>query len=267
MLTDHCPLSIVYGGGFLSIFKTRAVVIKTQDIKEYDKLVWLFSEKLGKISTIAKGAKKSSNKLFIHTLQFCYGDYVVYKGKNLYVINEGSVIESFQDMLNDLDKITYASYFCELIDISMQDEESNRQLFKLLVTAFYLMKNNIVDMEILARAFEIKILQYTGYGFNLDNCCMCRKKITSSNYISFQYSGGICDECEKINGDHVSYEAYNIIKYLCKIPLENVYRISLSVNAKKELYKVLKEFITQSYSRKPKSLNMLNNLTKFQQEI
>ncbi len=218
---------------------------------------------MGKISTIAKGSKKSSNKLFTNTLQFCYGDYVVFKGKSLYVINESSVIESFQQLLNDLDTLTYASYFCEMIDISMQDEESNRELFKLLITAFYLMKNNAVDIEILARAFEIKLLQATGYGFNLENCCICRKKISSSNYISFQYSGGVCNECSKVNGFNISYAAYNAIKYLSKIPLENVYRINLAKETKQEIYKVLSQFINQSYFRRPKSLDLLTSLTEF----
>ncbi|MBC2579238.1 DNA repair protein RecO [Clostridium sp. DJ247] len=251
------------GDDFLSIFKTRAIVIKTQDIKESDKLVWLFSEKLGKISTIAKGAKKNKSNLFTTTLQFCYGDYVVYKGKSLYSINESLIIDSFQTLLNDLETLTYASYFCELIDICTQDEESNRELFKCLITAFYLIKNNAVDIETLARAFEAKILQLTGYGFNMDNCSICKKKINSSNYISIQYSGGVCNECEKINGMNVSFTAYNALKYLLKIPLENIYRVSLSEETKNELYKVLSLVISQNYFRKPKSLDTLNFLSNF----
>lgn len=240
--------------------------MKTQDIKESDKLVWLFTEKLGKVSTIAKGAKKSRSKLFSTTLQFCYGDYVVYKGKSLYVINESNLIDSFQDVLNDLDTLTYGSYFCELIDIAMHEEESNRDLFRHFVTAFYLIRNNAVDIETLARAFEIKVLLATGYGFNFDSCSICRKKITSSNYISAQYSGGVCNQCEKINGININYATYNALKYLSKIPLENVYRVALSKETKEELNKVLSLFISQNYFRKPKSLEMLNYLTKFQQD-
>lgn len=252
------------GDDFLSIFKTRALVIKTQDIKESDKLVWLFSEKLGKISTIAKGAKKSRNNLFTTTLQFCYGDYVVYRGKSLYTINESAIIDSFQDLLSDLDTLTYASYFCELIDICMQDEESNRELFKHLVTAFYLIKNKAVDIETLARAYELKVLEATGYGLNLENCCICRKKLNHCNYISLQYSGGTCVDCERVNGIYVSNGTYNALKYLTKIPLENVYRISLSKEIKEELYKILSLVISQNYFRKPKSLETLNYLLNFQ---
>lgn len=254
------------GGVFLSIFKTRAVVIKTQDIKESDKLVWLFSEKLGKISTIAKGSKKNRSNLFSTTLQFCYGDYVVFKGKSLYIINESIVIDSFQDLISDLDSLTYASYFCELVDISMQDEESNRELFRHLVTAFYLMKNNAVDIETLARAFEIKVLKSTGYELNLEYCSNCRKRISTSNYISMQYSGGVCSDCQRVNGAYISHAAYNALKYLSRIPLENIYRVTLSKETKKELYKILSLFIEQNYFRKPKSLNTLDYLTAFTED-
>jgi DNA repair protein RecO len=228
--------------------------------------VWLFSEKLGKISSIAKGAKKNRSNLFSTTLQFCYGDYVVYRGKSLYIINESIVIDSFQDLMGNLDTLTYSAYLCELIDISMQDEESNRELFKHLVTAFYLMKNNAVDTETLVRAFEIKILQSTGYAFNLDYCCMCRKKVTSSNYINLQYSGGVCNDCQKVNGTYISYATYNALKYLSKVPLENVHKVTLSKEVKAELYKLLSMLIEQNYFRKPKSLEIFNYLTEFHED-
>jgi len=34
------------------------VVIKSQNLNENDKLIWIFTEKLGKISAIARGAQK-----------------------------------------------------------------------------------------------------------------------------------------------------------------------------------------------------------------
>ncbi|MEY7998959.1 DNA repair protein RecO [Clostridium sp. Mt-5] len=248
----------------MTIFKTRAVIIKTQDIKESDKLVWLFTEKLGKISTIARGVKKSKNSLFSTTLQFCYGDYVLYKGRSLYVIDESSLIDSFQDLLNDLNDLTYASYFCELVDIAMNDGENSEEMFRCLVTSFYLMRSHAVDIETLARAFELKILQATGYGLNFDYCIMCRKKITSFNYLSLQYLGGVCDKCKKVNGIHIDYATSSALKYLSKTSLENVYKVVLSDKVKKELYKVLKLIISQNYFRRPKSLDTLEYLINFE---
>lgn len=242
------------GDGFLSIFKTKAIVIKTADLKENDKLVWLFSEKLGKISTIAKGAKKNRSKFSSITLPFCFGDYVVFKGKSLYTINEGQIVNSFQSLLTDLDSITYASYLCELIDIALVDEESNRELFKDFLKVFYLMENKAVDYDILCRAFEVKLLLASGYYLNLEQCVFCKRKLNTSKYFNFEYLGGICSDCEKHRSVHISFAAYNSLKYLIKVPIENVYRLNLTKDIKEELFKLLTNIISENFGRKPNSL-------------
>lgn len=231
--------------------------MRTQDIKENDKLLWIFTDKIGKITAIAKGVKKSKSKFLSISLPLCYGEYMVFKGKNMFTLNEGRTIESFQELLNNLTTITYSSYICELIDISVQDEESNRELFKTLVTALYLMKTQAVDNEILVRAFELKLLRLTGYGINFDDCSICRKRISTSNYMSFQYYGGVCDECVKEKGIYINKASFNALKFLDNIPLEKVYRVNLSKVVKDELSKVTSILISNNYSRIPKSLQML----------
>ena len=49
----------------------------------------------------------------------------MFKGKNLYSLSEGKIRKSFQSFLDNLEKLTYASYICELIDIRIEDNEKN----------------------------------------------------------------------------------------------------------------------------------------------
>lgn len=211
------------------VYKTRAVVIKTQEYKEADKIVWLYSEKLGKISCIAHGARRNKSKLFSLSLQFCFADLIVYKGRNMFTINEGEIIDSFQGFLNDFDSLIYASYFNELIDIAVNENESNHELFSDYVSALYFIKNKACDIEILTRAFELKILKYTG--FNME-----------------YYNNNVADSL------------LNIIRYLSSTPITNVYKVSLSDKLKRDLYDVIKQFIYENYSRVPKSLDMINKI-------
>lgn len=180
----------------------------------------------------------------------------------MFILNEGQIIESFQDFLNDLDILTYASYLSELIDISMVEGESNRDLFREFVSTFYLIKNKVGDLEILARAFELKLLRYTGYGLNLDYCAKCKKRISSSNYMSYKYYGCLCQECEKEGGRKISPASYSTLNYLNKLPLGKVHRVSLNDNVKREIYEILSEFISNDFAKKPKSLEILNLLKK-----
>lgn len=244
----------------LSLFECKGVVIKTQDFKENDKLVWIYTEKFGKITAIARGAKKSKSKFLSITLPLCYGDYLVFKGKSLFNLQEGRIINSFQGLLNNLDKLTYSSYLCELIDIALLDNEPNIWLFKEFITTLYLLNTDALDYELLARSFELKLLKATGYGLNLDNCTICKKKIAVSNYVSLSYFGGVCEACNKEHGLYISKGAYNALKYLTNTTSDKIYRLNLSVDIKKEIEKVTTFIISSSYAKKPKSLEMLNYL-------
>lgn len=211
---------------------------------------------------MAKGAKKNKSKLMPASLTFCYGNYTLFKGKSMFSLNEGEIINSFQSFLEDLDTLTYASYLCELIDISMVEGESNRQLFKELVSTFYFIESGIGDIEILIRAFEIKLLYLTGFSLNMDSCVKCRKRIQVSNYFSYEYYGSICSECDRNNGKIISTAAYRALSYLSKVPLDTVHRIKLSGEIKAEIYNILSDLIFQSYGKKTKSLEILNSLRR-----
>jgi len=241
----------------LSTFETKAVIIKTQDFKENDKLVWFYTEKLGKITAVVRGAKRSKSKFLALTLPLCYGEYMVYKGKNLYTLQEGKILNSFQGLLNNLDKLTYSSYLCELIDIACTDSEVNIELFRNLVTTLYLLNTDALDYEVLIRAFELKLLKNTGYNLTLDNCSICRKKISSSNYMSLLYYGGVCDDCPKEHGLFISKGAYNSLRFLMNMNVDKLYRLNLNNEIKAEIEKVTTFLISSNYARKPKSLDML----------
>lgn len=241
----------------LSVFESKAVIIKTQDFKENDKLVWLYTEKLGKITAVVRGAKKSKSKFLSLTLPLCYGEYMVYKGKNMYTIQEGKIINSFQGLLDNLDKLTYSSYLCELIDIACSDNEVNVDIFRNLVATMYLLNTDALDYELLIRYFELKLLRSTGYNLSLNNCSICRKPISSSNYISLSYYGGVCDECPREHGIFISKGAYNALKFLMSMNVDKLYRLNLNKEIKAEIEKVTTFLISNNYTKKPKSLEML----------
>ncbi len=241
----------------LSVVETKAVIIKTQDFKENDKLVWFYTEKLGKITAVVRGAKKSKSKFLALTLPLCYGEYMLYKGKNLYTLQEGKIINSFQGLLSNLYKLTYSSYLCELIDIACVDNEVNVELFRNLVTTLYLLNTDALDYELLIRSFELKLLKNTGYNLILDNCSICRKKISSSNYISLSYYGGVCDECPREHGLFILKGTYNALRFLMNMNIDKLYRLNLNNEIKVEIEKVTTFLISNNYSRRPKSLDML----------
>ena len=228
------------------------------DYKENDKLIWIYTEELGKITFIARGAKKSKSRNLAITLPLCFGDYVFFKGKNLYNLQEGKIINSFQSLLENLDKLTYSSYLCELIDICVEDKEPNGLIFREFITSLYLLSTDAIDYELIVRAFELRLLKATGYGIEFDKCVCCKNKISTAEYISFSHYGGICNECKKEHGVYISRGTYSALRFLNNTPMDKIYRLNVSKEIKKELERVTTYIISSNYSRRPKSLEMLN---------
>lgn len=235
-------------------------MIKNQDYKENDKLITIFSESHGKINVIVRGAKRVKNSKLPLTLPFSFCDYVLYKGKTMFTLNEGSITESFQDFLKDLETVTYATYILELADIALVEEEPNQSLFKDIVTSFYFIKNNVISLELLIAYFELRVLKNTGFNFEFNRCSICRKKIISSNYFSLSHGGGVCNSCTKEGGLYVSHETYSLIKYISTLSIENLVKINLNEKVKNESKKLLSFIIQNSFDKKPKSLEILNLL-------
>ena len=242
----------------MALVKTKGVIIKVQDYKENDKLLWMYTEELGKVTCIAKGAKRSKSQLLSVTLPLCFGEYLLFKGKNLYNLQEGKIINSFQGLLNNLEKLTYSSYLCELIDICVENDEVNSALFKEFMICLYLLSTDALDYELLVRAFELRLLEATGYNLELDRCCICKKKISVADYISLSHYGGVCDECNKEYGFSISKPAYNALRFLKNTSMDKVYRLNVNDEIKKQMERVITNIIANNYSKRPKSLEMLS---------
>lgn len=206
--------------------KTVGVILKTMEYRENDKICTIYSNVLGKISCLARGVKKNKNKLSSSTHDFVYGEFVLFKGRSMYYLEDASVIETFRQFSEDLIKITYASYFCELIDIACVADESNEELFKEFISALYILKLSVMEVETLARVFEIKTIYLNGSGIEqLENCSEGLK---------------------------------NVIKYISNNPIKSLYKLKIEGIIKEELDIILNTIVNSNFMRKPKSLELLN---------
>ena len=70
---------------------------------------------LGKISCVAKGARRQRSALLAGTQFLCFGEYLMYRGANTYNINSCETIEVFYKLRTDLDKLNYAVEITKII--------------------------------------------------------------------------------------------------------------------------------------------------------
>jgi len=243
----------------MDFYRVNAVVIRVKDFQEADRLVTLFARERGKLRAVAKGARRPRNRLSGSTQLFCSGVYSLYAGRGLANLNQGQIIEPFISLREDLDKMTYAAYFAELIDM-LVEEEAGGDLYPLLLSVFLRLEQG-GDAEILARFFEIRLLAALGYKPELGCCADCRKVPVGGGEVWFSPSHGgiLCAECTDRTSDavRISSGTLEMLKRLLSTDAARLHVLKLSYEMRYELERVLRAFVNEHLPRPLKSLDFL----------
>ena len=137
-------------------------------------------------------------------------------------------INAFSKLSTTLELLTYGSYFVELVDIVSVDSDPQQLVYRNLVTALYLLEADVIDMEVLTLAYEIKLIGLTGFK-------------VGKEMVPFEMSQG----------------AIKTAEFLQKTDFTKIHILKVDEKTKKELQLVTSFIIKDSYQRRPKSLDML----------
>ncbi len=115
----------------MSLYKTKAIILRTNRYSEADKIINLLTPN-GRVSAIAKGARKVKSKFGGRIELFCFLDLVLYKGKNLHTVTQANLLKPYDNIRNDYKKFLTASAAAELIDKVTFGGQKEQALFDLL---------------------------------------------------------------------------------------------------------------------------------------
>jgi DNA repair protein RecO (recombination protein O) len=244
----------------LSLTKVQAVVLKSINLGESDKIITIFSDKLGKIDVVVHGARKHKSKFMASAQPFCYGEYMVYKGKGMYTLNESHITDSFQGVLMNLDKLAYGSYFLELVDNLTEKENKNLKFLALILKVLYILTHDEINLPLLRVTMEFKAISIAGYMPQVFTCVKCKGKV-SNGYFSLREGGLTCFNCKGSSNIYgVDEESIQFLQFLRNIKLEDLR--NANYDEKKLLYiqGIISKYIEYHIGKEFKSLGLLNQL-------
>ncbi|AFS78816.1 DNA repair protein RecO [Gottschalkia acidurici 9a] len=243
--------------------ESKGVVIRQTKYSESDRILTIFTKDKGKIQAIAKGARKPKSKLISSTETFCYSEFILYKGKSLYNINQGDVIDSFYSLREDIYKLSYATYILELVDSSLLDEEPNDILFELLVKTLKILSEAKGNYKKLLLAFQIKYISFIGYKPQLNQCVNCGNDLTNNIRFNIIQGGTVCENCfsNSTYEKDVKHTTVNNMRKLMYSKLDELKDIDIDKNEEQKIEEVIMMYITSHIEKKRfKSLEFIKTL-------
>lgn len=245
----------------MKLYKAEALVLRARDCGDGDKLLTLFSREYGKIKVIAHGVSKPSSRKRGSVQPFTLTKFLLYRGRDLDSVSQCEGKEMFLSLRESLEKISYASYLAELVDALTPDGEPNEPLFLLLLTTLRLMAGE--DPEILTRAFEIKAAGFVGYRPVLETCANCREAAARQPYFSPALGGVLCEKCSRSDPNALSCNKgiVEILKILLNWCPSRLRQLKIEPLTKKQIGRILHEYLKFHLDRDLKSSSFLNRLT------
>ena len=152
-----------------NLIKTKAIVLHEMTIKENDKRILLFSLDYGKMVVFANGAKKAKSPLLAGTQPFVFGEFYLYQGASSYTLRQVDIIESFYELRNSMESLSYGLYFLEVIASVIQEEDPNQDLLRLLYITLMTLKEEQVPHTIISAFFECRALYILGFAPNAEH--------------------------------------------------------------------------------------------------
>jgi DNA repair protein RecO (recombination protein O) len=194
-----------------SNYVTPAVVLRTWPFGESDKIISFLTKNHGKITGIAKGAKRSK-KRFANSLEpfsFVNVRFQDMPNRSLVFIAGCELETNLKRLITSLEKIAFASYCVEITAGLIAEREENLAIFEHLRTGLSYLNEHQASLEFLI-SFELRLLKLAGYQPLLNSCrrCGCYPDVTdpiqsrSLNWhFSFRDGGILCTACAKLTKD------------------------------------------------------------------
>jgi len=232
----------------MGVRQTLAVVLQVMDHGDADKIVTCYSQELGKLAAIAKGAKRSK-KRFVNKLEpFSLLDlsYEESRTSSLMRLDQAELISAFPTLRREYNRYTAASLLCEQMLQWTREHDADPDLFTLLRWALTCLEQGQPPFATVI-LFEIRMLDLLGYKPNLSGCLRCGQLAPARRpyHFSTSRSGLICKTCNR-ETEHgqvpVSLETAKLLHAAQQLDGNKLDRLHFSAEAIRESLTLLRRY-------------------------
>ncbi|MBS3887249.1 MAG: DNA repair protein RecO [Dethiobacter sp.] len=217
--------------------RSDALVLRSRDWREADRLVTLLTRDAGKVTVLARGVKKNKSKFAALVEPLTLGRYLMHRGKSMETLIQGEIIKPYFSLHQDLLHYATAQYFCELVERSLPQNEPAGAVFTLLVAALEILEKDANPARV-ARCFELSLLDELGFCPALDGCFCCGQQISPA-YFDFTHGATVCSQCPRSHDSIlISGAAVAVMKRFLKQGFHRLSICSVSATVNTEIGRV-----------------------------
>ncbi len=173
----------------------KGLVIKEVKLRESDRILTLLTAGHGVVQVCARGSLKPGGKLFSASGLFCYAEWTMKEGKNLYNAEEAAVIEVFFGLRSSLEALALATYMAEIAALLALAENEAGTILRLVLNCLHLLCRETMPPLAVKALFELRALSETGFMPDILMCDGCGRYEGGPFYLNPRDGSLLCEDC------------------------------------------------------------------------
>ncbi len=247
------------------LYKTEGIVLRSMDLGEADRVLTLLTPRLGKLRVIAKGIRRPRSRLGGGLEPFSDVHLVLAVGRTFDVVTQVALEDPHLGLRNDLHSTAAAWYLVELADRFCEGSADSHEAFVLLAQGLAALDAapSEVSREVVARWFELHLLDAMGFRPELNRCLECGAEIGRREMATRRWrvaSWGRSASHAALGARPISADALKVMRHLQRSSLPEVLRLRLPATVQREVERLQHATVSAVLERELRSRDFLEEV-------
>src|SRR5215813_5265420 len=160
----------------MALFETEALILRSYNLAEADKIVVCLSRSAGLIRGVAKGCRKLKNRFGAALEPFTLVNLTYYEKEHQELVSfrQVEILKSRFNLSANASILTGFSYMGDLLIDFSPPHQANDNLFRMALACFEAAAETPSDLDAVLRYFEVWLLKLEGFLPDLRACASCQ---------------------------------------------------------------------------------------------
>lgn len=184
----------------MNVVTTEAIVLRSYNLAEADRIVLCFTRDAGLIRGVAKGARRMKSRFgaALEPFTLVRLEFREKENRELVTITGVEIVKSHFDLAADVECSETLGYMAELVNEFAPPHEANEKLFRMVSACLDALADAPQISTIVLRYFEIWILRLAGSFPDVSGCAVCGTALTPTQPVYLDFESAVrCGNCSR----------------------------------------------------------------------
>jgi DNA repair protein RecO (recombination protein O) len=167
----------------MAVLETDALILRTYNFGEADKIVVFLTRTAGVVRAVAKGCRKLRSKFGAALEPFTLAHITYYQKENqeLVSLRQAEIVKSHFDLSSHAETLAGLAYMGDLVLEFSPPYEPNEKLFRMVTACLEAVSDSQADLQLILRYFEIWLLKLEGFLPDIRRCGECHREFKETD--------------------------------------------------------------------------------------